>query len=110
MAEDPSFGSFPPIIAEPMVTMQKFFQQVGFEYHWLLGDGDGEFGIHDMDFWATFAFPFFYNPDTPLLVTPGFGLHLWSGPSGPGAPDMPPRQIKATHSSNKVFFMFPSCS
>jgi hypothetical protein len=95
MADDPSFGSFPPIIAEPVVTMQKFFQQVGFEYHWLVGDGDGEFGIHDMDFWATFAFPIFPNIETPLLVTPGFGLHLWSGPSGPGAPDMPPNAFDA---------------
>ena len=39
-----------------------------------------ELGINDFDLSATFAIPFLGNPNTPLLVTPGFGLQLWEGP------------------------------
>jgi hypothetical protein len=54
-------------------------------------------GIHDVELTSTFAIPFLYNPDTPLLVTPGFAVHYWNGPTGP--PDnpinMPPRVYDA---------------
>jgi len=95
MANDPNLDSFPPIIAEPIATMQPFYRGFNFDYHWLSGNGEGEFGCHDFDFHGTFAFPIFPNKETPLLVTPGFGLHLWSGPSGSGAPDMPPNAFDA---------------
>ena len=39
-----------------------------------------ELGIDDVNLSATFAFPLFYNTQTPLLVTPGFAVHYWAGP------------------------------
>ncbi|MEE9602115.1 MAG: hypothetical protein V3V75_02335 [Thermoguttaceae bacterium] len=95
LAEDPSFQGLPPSIAVPMATVMKFRQAVGLDYHWLVGNGEGEFGINDIDVWATFAIPFLNNPETPLLITPGFDLQLWAGPSGAGAPDMPPNAFGA---------------
>ena len=36
---------------------------------------------------STFAFPMFYNIETPLLVTPGFAFDWLQGPlSGPPIP------------------------
>jgi len=49
------------------------------------------------------ALPFFFNSDTPLLITPGFATHWWEGPvtipqvlpeDRPGA-DLPPRTYDA---------------
>lgn len=70
----------------------KFRQATGFDYTYLSGNGGSALGLNDLQFYSTFAFPFFYNPDTPLLVTPGFGLQLWSGPlshANPDSPDLP---------------------
>ncbi|HID77882.1 MAG TPA: hypothetical protein EYP56_18030 [Planctomycetaceae bacterium] len=72
----------------------RFRQEVRFEHTWMPGDGPEELGIHDFHLHGTFAIPFLYNTETPLLVTPGFGLHLWNGPSSPTA-DMPPRTFDA---------------
>ena len=64
------------------------------------GDRHEELGINDVELSATFAFPMFYNSQTPLLVTPGFAVHYWEGP-GVGAaaptppPDLPPRTYDA---------------
>ncbi len=71
----------------------KFRQAVGVDYTFIAGNGGDELGLNDFQFYGTFAFPFLYNPETPLLVTPGFGLQLWSGPISTVAddsPDMPP--------------------
>jgi hypothetical protein len=46
----------------------------------MVGHGEKEFGINDIETYATFAIPFFHNTQTPLLVTPGFAVHLWEGP------------------------------
>jgi hypothetical protein len=48
-------------------------------------------GVNTTDLRASFAIPFFGNPE-PLLITPGFSLDLWSGPqsgSFPNSPDLP---------------------
>ena len=47
-----------------------------------------ELGINDVELSVTFAFPMFYNSQTPLLVTPGFAVHYWEGPVSvlPAAP------------------------
>jgi Domain of unknown function (DUF6268) len=37
--------------------------------------------------------PLFYNRQTPLVVTPGFAIHLWDGPEGKA--DLPPRVYDA---------------
>jgi hypothetical protein len=80
-----------------MQAMTKFLQDVRLDYHWFLGHGPNELGINDFDLSATFAIPFLGNPNTPLLVTPGFGLQLWEGPvsvlssppNDPAAADLP---------------------
>jgi hypothetical protein len=97
LAQDPYFNyGATPI---PMQAMTKFLQDIRLDYHWFLGHGDHELGINDFDLSATFAIPIFGNPNTPLLVTPGFGLQLWEGPvsvlstppNDPPAADLPPQ-------------------
>jgi len=74
-------------------TMQKFLQEIRLDYLWMPGNGGKEIGINDIGLSATFALPFFYNTQTPLLVTPGFAIHCWSGPETllPGPP--PPADL-----------------
>ncbi len=82
-----------------MATMQKFLQHIDLHNDWFAGSGGNELGIDDISLSATFAFPFLYNPQTPLLVTPGFAVHYWNGPvSMPPPPppaDMPPQTFDA---------------
>ena len=77
LPQDPYFQSGP---AMSMATVQKFVQHVDLDYHWFVGNGIQELGINDADLSATFAFPLFFNSQTPLLVRPGFAFHLWEGP------------------------------
>ena len=86
-------------------TVQKFLQHIDLDYHWFAGhngtanvaNGDQELGINDAELSATFAFPIFYNSQTPLLITPGFAVHYWEGPvSVPPTPaDLPARTYDA---------------
>jgi len=87
-----------------MGGMQKFLQHLDLDYHWFVGHGNRELGINDIETSATFAFPMFFNSQTPLLVTPGFGAHLWEGPVSvvptppavtPWPADMPPHTFDA---------------
>ncbi|MEN6458646.1 MAG: hypothetical protein ABFC63_06915 [Thermoguttaceae bacterium] len=77
-------------------TMQKFIQHVDLDFDWLAGNpgppggnGQRELGVDDVSLSATFAFPMLFNSSTPLLVTPGFAVHYWSGPVSlpPVSPD-----------------------
>jgi hypothetical protein len=64
----------------------RFLQSVQGQYTWLRRGGANGLGVDEAEVWATFAIPsFLYNP-APLLVTPGFGLHMWNGPAGPDLP------------------------
>lgn len=57
----------------------------------LFRNGSSGLGVNTTDLRASFAIPFFGNPE-PLLITPGFTLDLWSGPqsgSFPNSPDLP---------------------
>ena len=63
-----------------MATVQKFLQHIDLNYDWFAGNGGNELGINDVNLSATFAFPLFFNSQTPLLVTPGFAAHYWAGP------------------------------
>ena len=75
--------------------LQRLMQQISMEQTYLYTDGSSTgFGVNRTDLSATFGFPIFYNPETPLLVTPGFAFNWWSGPSVPGA-DLPPRVYDA---------------
>lgn len=80
-----------------MGSMTKFLQRVYLDYHWFAGNGENQLGINDIGVGATFALPLFKNVETPFLITPGFGLHLWSGPVSvpPDPADMPPETYDA---------------
>ena len=97
---DPSFQFIAPgssggaPITFAMAT--KFLQEVRLDYVWMPGTAEREFGINDIELSSTFAFPAFYNPETPLLITPGFAVHLWNGPSGAAlGVDLPSRVFDA---------------
>lgn len=80
---------------------QKFLQELSFEFTYLYGKHSDPFDleISRAEISSTFAFPMFYNIETPLLVTPGFAVNWLEGPlSGPpilgppamaGGPDLP---------------------
>jgi hypothetical protein len=78
---------------------QRFLQELSFEYTFLYGkqSDPSDFGLNRVELASTFAFPMFYNIETPLLVTPGFAFNFFEGPvsSGPGTPDLPPRVYDA---------------
>lgn len=65
----------------------RFLQGIGMEYTWLDGNAGRDLDQGDVDLWATFALRIFPNPNHPLLVSPGFGFHLWDGPAAPEAGD-----------------------
>ncbi len=76
----------------PMAQMQKFLQEVRFDYVFIPGTGgDKKFGISDIELSSTFAVPFLYNQQNPLLITPGFAMYFLSGPISqpPDFADMP---------------------
>jgi hypothetical protein len=103
LPNDPYFQSSPAI---SMGAMQKFIQHINLTYDWFAGNPsptNKELGINDVDLNVTFAFPLFRSIQTPLLVTPGFAVHYWSGPVSlpskkpdhiPPA-DLPPRTYDA---------------
>ena len=80
---DPNFqaGAY-GVPAITFATATKFLQEARIDYVWMPGTAAREFGINDIEATATFAIPVFANPDTPLLITPGFAAHLWNGPTG----------------------------
>ncbi len=77
------------------VRLQRFLQQISFEHTWIYGDnGIDELQINRSELSATFGIPIFYNPNTPLLITPGFSFNWLDGPlSGPA--DLPPQVYDA---------------
>ncbi|MCH2115400.1 MAG: hypothetical protein MK171_10895 [Pirellulales bacterium] len=75
--------------------MQRLLQQISFEHTWLYGGtGIDKLEINRTEFSATFGIPIFYNPDTPLLLTPGFAFNWLTGPRNGGA-GLPPRVYDA---------------
>jgi hypothetical protein len=88
----PLFGT-----TTPLTRLRK---DIRFESCWLARTGSQPFGSDDAEASVTLAFPLFYNPQTPLLVTPGFAIHLWDGPVSTSlnpnvSPDLPPRAYDA---------------
>jgi hypothetical protein len=75
-------------------TMRRFLDEIRLDYVWMPGDAEKELGINDVELGATFAIPFLYNTETPLLVTPGFAIHYWQGPNT-SLVDLPPRVYDA---------------
>jgi len=72
---------------------QRLLDHWQFEYLWMPGNASEELGIHHWELSGTFAFPFLWNSQYPLLVTPGFGMWFWNGPDSPH--DMPTRTYDA---------------
>jgi hypothetical protein len=78
-----------------VAKLQRFLQQISVEDTWLYSDGTTDaLGINRLELAATFGLPIFYNPDTPLLITPGFAFNWLDGPGATGA-DLPPRVYDA---------------
>ncbi|MEX0937953.1 MAG: DUF6268 family outer membrane beta-barrel protein [Pirellulales bacterium] len=74
------------------------FQHVDFAGTWLAGSGPGELGMSDLELSALFGFPFPAR-ESPLLVTPRFGIHYFDGPVSSGSPssaDLPPQVYDAS--------------
>jgi hypothetical protein len=90
---------FPQGSPSPGSTWQeaiRLLQEVRLQHTWLNRSGSRGLGVNDSEVSATFAVPFFYN-QSPLLVTPGFALHLWDGPTTepPSFADLPPQTYDA---------------
>lgn len=83
--QDPTMPGLPQFSP---AQARRFLQAIRLDYHWLVGQGAGELGVNEIEASATFAFPFFYSLQTPLLVTPGFAVTLFNGPETPGRPDL----------------------
>jgi hypothetical protein len=86
----------------PFGQWPRFLQQLRFRYTWIQGSGTNNVGFNDFELSGTFYIPFLFNPQAPLLVTPGFALHTVNGPgiNIPPAPyaigaDLPPQLYDA---------------
>jgi len=79
-----------PTWTPPPFPYERFFQNTGLRYTWLAGGSGRELDINDIEFFTTATFPNFVYSTAPLLVTPGFILHLWDGPQ-----DMAPSELPA---------------
>lgn len=88
-----------PPMANPMETINgftRFFQEIRLEETYMYDTGDRKVSFNDIETSATFAIPPGWSKN-PILLTPGFGLHLWDGPPshGPGSPDLPAQTYDA---------------
>lgn len=81
--QDPTVPAYPGAPSDSLTTVTRFLQEIRMDYVWIPGTASNEFGVSDCDLTAEFAIPFLRNPQTPLLVTPGFTFHWWSGPVSP---------------------------
>ncbi|HEX6962411.1 MAG TPA: hypothetical protein VF175_11125 [Lacipirellula sp.] len=76
--------------------LQRFLQQISIEHTHLFGDHTADqLQIDRTELAATFGVPIFYNPDTPLLITPGFAFNWFEGPLTETGADLPPRTYDA---------------
>lgn len=87
-------GPMPGDPGGTFATMQRFLQEVRLDYVFISSDGERKFGVNDIEINGTFAIPFLYNRQSPLLITPGFATHFWDGPDSSTA-DMPPSAYSA---------------
>jgi hypothetical protein len=75
--------------------LQRLLQQISLEDTYLYGTDDPrDVEWHRVEMAATFGVPVIYNPDTPVLITPGFAFNFLEGPTGLEA-DLPPRVYDA---------------
>ena len=113
MQPNPGFGtSTPPVLfpqgmfgttqpaAAPMAGAGalKTLQNIHFSECFLGGNSDTSdaLQINDLFVTTTIALPNFFWTQQPWFISPGFGLHLWSGPfDGIPAHDLPPNAYSA---------------
>lgn len=63
-----------------------FFQKLSLTATWLYqGSEPGDLGFTEIDTFASFALPFPISA-WPLVITPGYNMHLLSGPDSPDLP------------------------
>jgi hypothetical protein len=74
----------------------RFMQDLRLRWTWLSPMGSNSLGVNDVETNATFAVPFF-KTTSPLMFTPGFGIHLWEGPvtEAPLFAELPPNTYDA---------------
>lgn len=77
--------------AGPPGAREGVFQKLLFDGAWIPRLGGDGFGMSHLQLKTVLAFPF-PTRQSPLLVTPGFGVHFLDGPADP---DMPPRLYDA---------------
>ncbi len=78
-----------------VARLQRLLQQISFEHTYLFGDHDADhLEINRTELAATFGVPIFRNPNTPLLITPGFAFNWLEGPVDDEA-DLPARVYDA---------------
>ena len=86
--EHPLLGD--PVLRDGMTRLSSyrngFFQKLSLTATWLPNGNDPQdFGFTEIDTFASFALPF---PITawPLVITPGYNMHMLSGPQSPDLP------------------------
>ncbi len=92
LPQDPYLPGSP---TDTIVRMRRLLDELRLDYTFLSASGTEKFGSSDLGLSATFAFPLFFNQDTPILVTPGFAVHWWQGPTSAAYTALPPRVYDA---------------
>ena len=97
LQQDPYLAPGQLNLGQSVTQVQRLLRDINLDYHWFAGHGTNihQLGINDFDMSASFAFPFLRSVQTPLVVTPGFALHLWDGPQSASPADMPPQTFDA---------------
>jgi hypothetical protein len=79
-----------------VARLQRFMQQISIEHTHLFGNGnDHQLQIDRTEMDVTFGAPLFYNPESPVLITPGFAFNWFEGPPTSAGADLPPQVYDA---------------
>lgn len=80
-------GGFWETVQRPV----KFLQEARLRYTFIPANGSKHLGLNEIETSASFAIPIIYD-QAPLIVTPGFGVHLLDGPvtESPDFAELPP--------------------
>lgn len=94
LSQDPYFPAAPGTPSTGAAAATKFREEFHLVDTWIPGSSSSQLGVNDAEIAGTFTFPFLYNEQTPLLITPGLGVQSWTGPKDQAA-DMPPSTYDA---------------
>jgi hypothetical protein len=78
LPQDPYLQTPPSLQYPTTAGLTRFLQEVRVDYTWMDGKNDKptHFSYSDVELTATFAVPFLYNQQNPLLITPGFDFYF----------------------------------